>query len=1025
MEYFLFGPMRVRAGGAEIALGGPKQRAVLAMLLLARGGVVRFDQLSDGLWGEHPPAKAPASLRAYVANLRRLLDPGDAAGPQLTVRSSGYQLDIGDEFVDIHRFEELVGSGRRALDGGDARTADEVLTRAARLWTGNPLVEFAGWSFADPVIERWAGLRRAAVEAGFDAALSVGRFAEVIPAIEVAITESPVHERLWVQLMTALARSGRRAEALQAYDRVREVLDHELGIGPGDELRRLFRELCEDGAEVATDPPIILGQARPSPPRPNLIGRTAELTWLAEIAETARQGRGGLMVLTGESGIGKTTLATTMTDHARGLGTTVAWATHPDGVQKPLLWGWIQLLRELGEHLGAAPRAAACGAAPELITLVPEWPEWAGSSTVPRQFDSQFAVVDGIVRAVREFAGAGPLLLVLDDAHRADRATFEVLGLLADRLHRLPVLVLVAWPTGVPAAVHEEHRRLTERTDISTIDLGGLDDEAVAALVAHHSGARPGAPVVRAIQRRCGGNPFFVREVVRLMATRGPLDGHDPAWDADAVPHAVTGVIRRRMAGLDPETRTVLSTAAVLGAEFDVATVAEVRELSTMIVRGCLEIARQAGMIDESAGRPGWFRFTHGLTRDCVTAQLTSGERAALHAAIAVAGADAAGHRSYEAAIATADHAWRAGEVLEVAAALAITDAAMAAAADRSAYADIEILAQHALQICSRLPWEPARFDRETTLWLRLATVWQVLKGLGHADTRMAIDRAMEPGGQPGGNQILVIAMQVGLITTQGRYREAAVIVEGLVERYATGEDRTAGWFGHYTRAVIRCMRGDFEASMTDIDLVLAMPPLPGAGRLIPRVDVRLYSTAALIFALRGDKDRAWRVAHEGIAVGVDSGDLYSTAIVRLTLLWINAIHGVVAGTAQLADEFATEMSELTLAQMAAAARLIGAWARALGPDRLDTADDAHAAYEVCTADGTRIMAPLYLLLLTDIEVTRGNRNAARELLHRAELQIDASGEHVWDPLVSERLRSLGERSAAPHHIDGRRDRGA
>ncbi|MCX4094063.1 BTAD domain-containing putative transcriptional regulator [Nocardia sp. alder85J] len=733
----------------ELPLGGPKQRAVLAILLLADGSVVRFDRLVDGLWGQRPPEKALASLRSYVANLRRAFQTAaDSPAPQrLLTRSVGYQLALGGDPVDIHRFEELVGAGRRALADGDAAAAHDLLTRAGQLWRGDPLAEFSGWSFADPAIERLAGLRRSAIEARFDAALLLGRHVDLVPEIEAAIAAAPVQERLWAQLMQALFRSGRRAEALQAYDRVREVLGRELGVTPGDDLRRLFHGLCRDDAVPLIPHPApvtVAGPAGTGGTGHPVVGRTAELAWLGRMADSARRGRGGLAVFSGESGIGKTALAAALAGEARAAEMAVAWAGHPDGVRRPALWGWIQLLRELGELLGTGPRAAVCAAAPEVAALVPEWPEWPPRPIAPRTADPRFEAIDGIVRAIREFAAARPLLLVLDDAHRADRPTRDVLALLADRLHHLPALIVVTWSATGSAEDRDEYDRLVGRSDISALELAGLDHEAVGLLVEQLSGVPPSPAFVAALRQRCGGNPFFVREIVRFLSTRGRFDGHTLPADGDTVPDAVTGVVRRRMAELAPATRTVLAAAAVTGAEFEPVAIAEMLGLPAATVRERLRDARHAAMIGETAGRPGWFGFGPDLARKAVVAQLDSGERAELHALVTRTRMRDATRRSYEWVLTTAHHAWQAGTALDADTALTITDLALTAATTRSAHADIATLSEHALQICARLPREPERFEREAGLWLRLALAWSALKGRHHEDVGRAFRRAYE-----------------------------------------------------------------------------------------------------------------------------------------------------------------------------------------------------------------------------------------------------------------------------------------
>ncbi|MQY28100.1 BTAD domain-containing putative transcriptional regulator [Nocardia aurantia] len=1023
--------MRVRADSGDLPLGGPKQRAVLAILVLAGGSVVRFERLVDGLWGQQPPEKALASLRSYVANLRRALQDGASAPRRLTTRSIGYHLALDGDPVDIRRFEELVGAGRRALTRGDAAAAHDLLTDAGQLWCGDPLAEFSGWDFADPEIERLTGLRRSAIEARFDAALLLGRHADLVPEIEAAIAAVPVHERLWAQLMLALARSGRRAEALQAYDRVRGVLDRELGVAPGDDLRRLFHGLCHDDTDppagvatltltvpVADDP----APAAPAPAGPALVGRSAELAWLAKMADAAGRGHGGFAVFTGESGIGKTALAAALAEYGRGAGMTVARAGHPDGLRKPLLWGWIQLLRELGHQLGADTRAQVRAAAPEVAALVPEWPEWESRPIARETADPAFEAIDGIVRAVREFAAASPLLLILDDVHRADRPTRDALALLADRLHHLPALIVVTWSAIVSADDRAEYDRLVGRTDVSVLELAGLADDDIGALVEQLSGVPPSPGFVAVLRQHSGGNPFFVREIVRFLSTRKHFDGRTLAPDGDPVPDAVTGVVRRRMSDLDAATRAILGAAAVIGAEFEPVTVAEVLGLPAATVRARLGDARRAAMIDETAERPGWFTFSHGVTRKAVVAQLDSGERGELHALVARARMRDAAGRSYEWLLATADHAWQAGAALDAPAALTITDLALAAAATRSAYADIAALAEHSLQICARLPRAPERFERESALWLRLALAWSALAGQNHEDVGRAFRHVFELGDRHGTARTAAIALHCLVRCAQGRYREAAAVAGELIERHReTGDPPAAA--GYYLRALIDCLRGDPAAGTASLDAAFANLAALAEASPLARWDVRLHAVAAVALGLCGEQERAWQTARTGIDLGTAAGDAYSTAMVRLAALQANAIQGIVPGTARSADTVARELAETGLAQLAAGARIVRDWARALGPDREDTAAAAHEAYDIVTDGGATVMlAPLYLALLADIESARDNIDAARELVHRGELLATATGEHAWNRLLSERLHRLRADSAMPRRVQ---DRGA
>jgi DNA-binding SARP family transcriptional activator len=242
MDFRILGPLEVRDRGRPIELPRRKQRAVLAILLLRRGEAVSSDVLVDGLWGEDPPPTARAALHNYVAQLRRGLGPG-----LLLSRAGSYLLDIAPEQIDVGRFERLTAEGRAA--SGEERV--EKLQEALTLWRGPPLADLAFEPFAANEASRLEGLRTAALEDLIDARLSLGASAELVAELEALITEHPFRERLRGQLMLALYRAGRQAEALEAYQEARRTLTDELGIEPSSPLRELEQALLRQDPSVA------------------------------------------------------------------------------------------------------------------------------------------------------------------------------------------------------------------------------------------------------------------------------------------------------------------------------------------------------------------------------------------------------------------------------------------------------------------------------------------------------------------------------------------------------------------------------------------------------------------------------------------------------------------------------------------------------------------------------------------------------------------------------------------------------
>ncbi len=247
MEFRILGPLEVLDEGHRVALGGSKQRALLALLLLHRGETLGTERLIDELWGERPPATPTKSVQVHVSRLRKTLAP---AGSELIVtREYGYELAIDRELVDAERFERLMGEGRDELAGGHAENAAAALEEALSLWRGRPLDDLAYERFAEGEIARLEQLRLAALEQLIEAKLALGRHAELVAQLETLVAEHPYRERLWGQLMMALYRCERQADALHAYQDARRALVEELGIEPGERLRELERAiLAQDPA---------------------------------------------------------------------------------------------------------------------------------------------------------------------------------------------------------------------------------------------------------------------------------------------------------------------------------------------------------------------------------------------------------------------------------------------------------------------------------------------------------------------------------------------------------------------------------------------------------------------------------------------------------------------------------------------------------------------------------------------------------------------------------------------------------
>src|SRR5919199_2320324 len=261
MKFRLLGRLEADADGVDLTPVPPKQRALLALLLLRAGEVVAVDEVVEALWGPHPPETAQKALHGHISALRKRL-----GAERIETRPPGYRLRLaaGDE-LDVDRFERTVAAAR--TDGPSARS--RKLREALGLFRGQPLSDFRYEEFAALEAARLEELRLAVVEERIDAELELGRHADVVPQLERLVVDHPLRERMRAQLMLALYRAGRQADALQAFQETRARLVDELGIEPGPALQRLERQILGHDPELATPDD--------ASPRPNLASARVSL----------------------------------------------------------------------------------------------------------------------------------------------------------------------------------------------------------------------------------------------------------------------------------------------------------------------------------------------------------------------------------------------------------------------------------------------------------------------------------------------------------------------------------------------------------------------------------------------------------------------------------------------------------------------------------------------------------------------------------------------------------------------------
>lgn len=650
-EFHALGPVEVVVAGRLVDLGAPKQRALLALLTSRVGQPVTVEMMLEALWEGHPPPSAMSSLQAYVANLRRVLEPDRTPRtPAAVLRTcvGGYLLDSDVVDVDVRQFGEHATAGWQAWDQGDPQHALSEFEAGLALWRGQAYAEVANAMYVVPEIARLEELRLSVVEARCAALLAVGAHEVAAAELEAFIQAHPLREYGAELLSLALYRAGRQADALGVLRTIQKRLAGELGIDPKPALQRIEREILNqdpslDWHPLSTVPaltvpgrPAVPGRPTASPqirtadPPPSpvtdeeiFVGREAALRQLTEALAAAATGRGQVVTVSGEPGIGKTSLLRRFTELADAP---VLWGTCLEHVAAPPLWLWEQVLRAAGtcfpQHPVPGPVAELLdGNAPQLLDDV----DAAGATL--RRFEA-------IVRYLTDASHTAPLVVLLDHVHRADLSSLRLLAHLAESVPENRLLVVVSYRSSEASALAETLAALA-RTGMTRIKLDGLnirDTQTLASTILHQ---KVGERTAAGLCSRTEGNPFFLRELIKLLTDEQRVNHPYTA----PVPVPVREVVLRRIARLPHTAAEVLSVAAVAGRHFDIEVVAEAASVEIEAALEVLDTAVAAGVIVEDQQQLGWFRFTHALTTEALYETIGRLRRARLHRRIGAAAA--------------------------------------------------------------------------------------------------------------------------------------------------------------------------------------------------------------------------------------------------------------------------------------------------------------------------------------------------------------------------------------------------
>ena len=1043
VQFRLLGPLEARDGERWVELGRPKQRVLLAVLLVHANHVVSVDRLVEELWGAEPPPQAAASLQTYVSNLRRALEPGrPARAPSrvLVSQPPGYRLAVGAGDLDAARFAALAGEGHRLLEAGRPAVAAGVLREGLALWRGPALAEVADEGFAQAERNRLEELRVAALEDRLAADLDLGGHAAAVAELEELAGRYPFRERLAGLLMLALYRSGRQAEALQAFQAARRALADELGIDPGRWLRQLETGILRQDPGLDWTPPPqepgpppggtggSAGEAgsmlaasvtqRPAAAADELVGRDDQLAALEGVLAGARDGRGRVVLVAGEPGIGKTRLAEEAARRAAAAGIQVAWGRCHEGDGPPALWPWAHVVRQLTAELAPGQLAAMLG--PSAAWFGPLMPELAGPAwpTGPPPLAdlgaARFQLNQAVAGLLRRLADTRPLLVVLDDLHWADAPSLSLLAFLAADLKDASLVVLgtyrdVEVVPGRPLA--DTLGALAREPVVERISLGGLDRAGVARLVGRTIGGRPAEPLVQAVADRCGGNPFFITELLRLLQSERRLAAPDAAVAARReVPVGVRDVLRARLARLPAQTATLLMVAAVAGRGFDLDLIEAVTGLDDEPALDAAEAAVLAGLVLEDDRAAGRYRFAHALVRETIYEDISRARRARLHARVADA-LVATRSAEPEPAAEMAYHCWQAAPVIGAARALPHLLRAGEQAVAQLAYEAADEQFKRALELADQLPASPQATEQEIHIAARLGTVRLVTRGLADPDAAQALARARSltvragKRGEPAeGRWALFVSHLI-----RSELGPAHELGAELVALGSEQNDPALLSAGHWQVGTVALTRGDVQEAQHHLEHALAAsrdiaPGVPGDAP----VDLTLLCQGYLgvARAYQGHVDAALRLTGQAVGFARRLDDPFGLVFILFCDEWAATVAEAVTRVLDSAAEAAALIGKHGFREWGIGPQYFHGWAEARSGDPRRGEQRIRAALAKMDAMETPLFRPFALGLLAEAQLLARHPDQAGDTLRLATEEADRLGLHLYDP----QLRALQAR---------------
>ena len=632
----VLGELAATRHGAVVDLGGRRQRAVLAALVIMRDQAVTVHRLAHCVWGDDAPANTPGAIQAYVSHLRRRLEPEAGARRRDGVIAStgaGYVLRLGPEAVDAWCFERAVDAATPLPPADAARTLDEAL----RWWRGPPYAEYAGEPWVQAETVRLTELRGVARERLLAARLQLGDAAVLVGELEALVADDPLREERWRLLVLALYRAQRQADALAALRRARAVLADELGVDPGPALRSLEAEVLAQSPDLdAPPPPVTAAPAPDTAPDPapdpapdtarstvaptDLVDRSREIAALRRMVADVAAGTSSCVLVEGPAGIGKSRLLAEATRFAATGGIRVLSAR---GSQLEQSFGFGAVRQLFEPCLGDPARRdeLLAGAAGGAGTVLED------TTHQERGEQGSFAALHGLYWLTVNLAGDGPLLICVDDVQWCDAASLRFLAYLVKRLEGLPVLVVLARRTGEQLPDDALLAEIALDPALTVLRPAPLTAGASATLVRERLG-EGAESFVDACHRMTSGNPLLLRQLLRALADEGvPPDVSHVDTVRAVGSRAVSALVMLRLRRMPSDVTAVAHAVAVLGEAAGLPTIAALAQRPEEQVAVALDTLSRSEVLTEDRH----LRFVHPLIGEAVYDDLPTADRALHH----------------------------------------------------------------------------------------------------------------------------------------------------------------------------------------------------------------------------------------------------------------------------------------------------------------------------------------------------------------------------------------------------------